>query len=34
MLKLYFFNVGHGDSIAINFPDNSWGVIDSQKDEG
>lgn len=28
MLKFYFFNVGHGDSIAINFPDNTWGIID------
>lgn len=28
MLELYFFNVGHGDSIAIKFPNNEWGVID------
>lgn len=28
MLKLYFFNVGHGDSIAIKFPNNEWGIID------
>lgn len=31
MLKLFFFNVGHGDSIAILFPNNSWGIIDCQK---
>lgn len=28
MLELYFFNVGHGDSIAIKFPNDEWGVID------
>lgn len=31
MLKIVFFNVGHGDSIAIKFPDDSWGIIDCQK---
>ncbi len=31
MLKLFFFNVGHGDSIAIRFPNGSWGIIDCQK---
>lgn len=31
MLKLFFFNVGHGDSIAIYFPNGSWGIIDCQK---
>lgn len=30
MLDLYFFNVGHGDSIAINV-DNHWGIIDCNK---
>ena len=33
MLKLYFFNVGHGDSIAINFPDDTWGVIDCNRNK-
>ena len=28
MLELYFFNVGHGDSIAIKFPNDEWGIID------
>ena len=28
MLELYFFNVEHGDSIAIHFPNNEWGVVD------
>ncbi len=31
VLELYFFNVGHGDSIAIKFPDNSWGIIDCNR---
>lgn len=31
MLELYFFNVGHGDSIAIKFPNNDWGVIDCNR---
>ena len=31
MLELYFFNVGHGDSIAIKFPNNTWGVIDCNR---
>lgn len=31
MLELYFFNVGHGDSIAIKFPNNEWGVIDCNR---
>lgn len=31
MLSFYFFNVGHGDSIAINFPDNTWGIIDCNR---
>ncbi len=29
MLELYFFNVKHGDSIAIHFPNGEWGVVDS-----
>lgn len=28
MLELYFFNVGHGDSIAVKFPNGDWGIID------
>lgn len=28
MLELYFFNVGHGDSIAIKFPNEEWGIVD------
>lgn len=32
MLELFFFNVGHGDSIAIHFPNNEWGVIDCNYD--
>ncbi len=31
MLELYFFNVGHGDSIAIKFPNNEWGIIDCNR---
>ncbi|MBQ8460036.1 MBL fold metallo-hydrolase [bacterium] len=31
MLDLFFFNVGHGDSIAIRFPNNKWGIIDCNK---
>ena len=31
MLELYFFNVGHGDSIAIKFPSGEWGLIDCCK---
>lgn len=34
MLELYFFNVGHGDSIAIKFPNNEWGVIDCNLCDG
>lgn len=34
MLELYFFNVGHGDSIAIKFPDETWGVIDCNRNKG
>lgn len=34
MLELYFFNVGHGDSIAIKFPNNKWGVIDCNLCDG
>lgn len=33
MLELYFFNVGHGDSIAINFPNNQWGIVDCNRSE-
>lgn len=32
VLELYFFNVGHGDSIAIRFPKDKWGVIDCNYD--
>ncbi len=32
MLDLYFFNVGHGDSILIKLPDNTWGIVDCNKD--
>ena len=28
MLKVYVINVGHGDSIAIRFPNGYWGLID------
>lgn len=31
MLDIYFFNVGHGDSIAINFPNGEWGIIDCNR---
>ena len=31
MLKLYFFNVGHGDSIAIHFPNDEWGIVDCKR---
>lgn len=31
MLELYFFNVGHGDSIAVKFPNEEWGVIDCNR---
>ncbi len=31
MLELYFFNVGHGDSIAIKFPNNEWGIVDCNR---
>lgn len=34
MLSILFFNVGHGDSIAIKFPDGQWGIIDSNRDKG
>ena len=33
MLELYFFNVGHGDSIAIKFPNEEWGVIDCNRNK-
>lgn len=33
MLELYFFNVGHGDSIAIKFPNNEWGVVDCNRSD-
>ena len=33
MLELYFFNVGHGDSIAIKFPNGEWGVIDCNRSD-
>lgn len=33
MLELYFFNVGHGDSIAIKFPNAEWGVIDCNRNK-
>lgn len=31
MLTMYFFNVGHGDSIAVKFPNNDWGIIDCNR---
>lgn len=31
MLEIYFFNVGHGDSIIIKFPNGAWGVIDCHR---
>jgi len=34
MLNIYFFNVGHGDSIAVQFPDNTWGIIDCNRNRG
>lgn len=34
MLDLLFFNVGHGDSIAVRFPDNTWGLVDCKRDIG
>ncbi len=33
MLDILFFNVGHGDSIALKFPDNTWGIVDCNKNE-
>jgi beta-lactamase superfamily II metal-dependent hydrolase len=32
MLRLHIFNVGHGDSILIEFPNGSWGVVDCNDD--
>lgn len=29
MLSVWILNAGQGDSIVIRFPDNSWGVVDS-----
>ncbi len=34
MLTLYILNVGHGDTIAIKFPNNQWGVIDCNRNAG
>lgn len=34
MLELYFFNVKHGDSIAIHFPNGEWGIMDSNICDG
>lgn len=33
MLDILFFNVGHGDSIALKFPDDTWGIIDCNKNK-
>lgn len=31
---VHAFDVGHGDSIVIEFPNGSWGVIDCKNDSG
>ena len=33
MLNIYFFIVGHGDSIAIEFPNKEWGIIDCNRNK-
>jgi beta-lactamase superfamily II metal-dependent hydrolase len=32
MLGIHIFNVGQGDSILVEFPEGSWGVVDCKND--
>jgi beta-lactamase superfamily II metal-dependent hydrolase len=33
MLQIHIFNVGQGDSVLIQFPNGSWGVVDCKADD-